>query len=284
MTDAKPPLEGFEERFLEAAGRRVRYLAAGEGPPIVLVHGWGGSGSNWAELAPELARSRRVIVPELPGHGGSERVPHGSTLVPYAEAVAAVLEQEDVAPAPVVGHSLGGIVALRLALERRGAVSGLVMASPAGISSSTPQALRLMTIAGLLKGGRKVAPYRARIGRSDRLKTAAFGYWFAADPPALSARAVDGFLEGHTRHTDTDTAWRALVEDDPRSDLHGIDCPVLVLWGACDNQLPLDDAFDYARRLRAPLRVIPDCGHLLIGERPDACLDAIEYFLATHEL
>jgi len=279
-----PPLGSFEERFAEVGGRRVRYLVGGAGPPLVLVHGWGGSASNWAVLAPDLARRRRVIVPELPGHGGSERVPRASTLAPYAETVAAAAEQEDASPAPVVGHSLGGVVSLRLALLRRGAVSGLVMASAAGISSSTPQALRLMTLAGFLKGGRKVAPFRHRIARSDRLKKAAFGYWFAADPPALSARAVHGFLEGHTRHTDTDTAWRALVKDDPRSDLHGIGCPALVLWGARDNQLPLDDAFDYARRLRAPLRIIPDCGHLLIGERPDACLDAIEGFLEMHDL
>ena len=55
-----------------------------------------------------------------------------------------------------------------------------------------------------------------------------------------------------------------------------------MLWGAKDNQLPLDDAFDYARRLRAPLRTIADCGHLLIVERPAACLDAVESFLAAH--
>jgi pimeloyl-ACP methyl ester carboxylesterase len=53
-----------------------------------------------------------------------------------------------------------------------------------------------------------------------------------------------------------------------------------VLWGARDNQLPLVDAFDYARRLGAPLRVIAECGHLLIAERPDACLDAIDGFLS----
>jgi pimeloyl-ACP methyl ester carboxylesterase len=75
------------------------------------------------------------------------------------------------------------------------------------------------------------------------------------------------------------SAARALVLDDPRPELHELPCPALVLWGARDNQLPVDDAFDYARRLRAPLRVIPDCGHLLIGERPDACVEAIEEVL-----
>jgi 3-oxoadipate enol-lactonase len=236
------------------------------------------------ELAPVLAEQRRVIVPELPGHGGSTALPARSPLVAFADAVAAVLEQEASGPAPVVGHSLGGTVAVRLALRRPGAVSGLVLASGAGISSATPQARRVLAIAGLLKAGRRIAPYRRRIARSDRLRTLAFGYWFAADPPALSPRAAEGFLEAHRRHTDTDTAWRALVRDDPRTDLDAIHCPALVLWGARDNQLPLDDAFQYARRLHAPLRVIPDCGHLLIGERPDACLDAIESFLAANRL
>src|ERR1041384_2217200 len=57
----------FEERRREG----VRYLAAGSGPPVVLVHGLGGAAGNWLRVAPALARSHRVIVPDLPGHGGS---------------------------------------------------------------------------------------------------------------------------------------------------------------------------------------------------------------------
>jgi 3-oxoadipate enol-lactonase len=284
MTDAKPLLAEFEERFAEARGSPVRYLAAGEGAPLALLHGLGGSAVNWVELAPELARTRRVIVPELPGHGGSAPPAAAPTLAPFADAVAAVLEQEGAVPAPVVGHSLGGAVAFRLALRRPELVSGLVIASGAGISSATEQARRVLLLAGLLKPGRKVAPYRRLIAHSGRLKTLAFGYFFAADPPALSPLAAEGFLAGHVHHTDTGAAWRALVRDDPRVELETIRCPTLVLWGAGDNQLPLDDAFDYARRLRAPLRVIADCGHLLIGERPDACLDAILGFLDKNGL
>ena len=70
-----------------------------------------------------------------------------------------------------------------------------------------------------------------------------------------------------------------LVRDDPRLDLERVTAPTLVLWGARDRQVPIDDAFEYARRLRAPLRTIADCGHLLVGERPDACADAIGAFL-----
>ena len=135
MTVAKP--SALQEAWCEAGGRRVRYLVGGDGPPLVLVHGLGGSASNWVELWPELAKHRRVLVPELPGHGGSDAVPRGSTLAPFADTVAAVIEQEGAGPAPVVGHSLGGVVALRLALQRRRAVSGLVIASGAGISSAT---------------------------------------------------------------------------------------------------------------------------------------------------
>ena len=69
------------------------------------------------------------------------------------------------------------------------------------------------------------------------------------------------------------------MRTDPRVDLAGVTCPALVLHGARDAQVPVRDAFEYARRLRAPLRVIADCGHLLIGERPEAVVDAVDGFL-----
>lgn len=283
-TDAKLWLEGFDECWTSFGGSPVRYLVGGAGPPLALVHGLGGSAANWAELGPALARSRRVLAVDLPGHGRSAPLPVAPTLAPFADAVAAALAEEDAAPAPVVGHSLGGVVAVRLALRHPEAVSGLVVASGAGISSGTEHARRALLIMGMLKPGRRVARVRGTIGRSDLLKTVAFSHWFVSDPRSLSRRSVEGFLIGHLHHSDIGSAWRALVRDDPRPELEGITCPALVLWGAGDSQLPLDDAFDYARRLRAPLRVVPDCGHLLIGERPDACLDAIGSFLDSHDI
>ena len=92
---------------------------------------------------------------------------------------------------------------------------------------------------------------------------------------------MEALLVDVNLHSDTKSAFRALAGDDPRADLHLVQCPALMLWGAKDNQLPLDDAFDYARRLGAPLRTIADCGHLLIVERPAACLDAVEGFLSA---
>ena len=278
MTDAKPA--GFEERFLDARGCRLRYLVAGEGDPLVLVHGLGGAAANWLALAPLLLPGRRLIVPELPGHGGSSPLPAAPSLSPYADRLGLLLDHEGAAPAAVVGHSLGGAVALRLALRRPEAVSALVLAAAAGISSATRSARYALTITGILKPGRKIAPHRGRVARSALLKRVVFGRWGASDPDALPPELVEALLAGPARHTDTLSAAKALVRDDLRPELEHVGCPVLVLWGARDNQLPVDDAFDYARRLRAPLRVIADCGHLLIVERPAGCADAITGFLS----
>jgi pimeloyl-ACP methyl ester carboxylesterase len=280
MTEAKVELPGFEERFAEMRGRRLRYLVCGEGEPLVLVHGLGGAASNWVALAPLLLPGRRVLVPELPGHGGSEALPAAPNLNVFADRLAELVAREGVAPAPVVGHSLGGAIALRLAIRRPDSVSRLVLAAAAGISSGTRSVRYALTITGILKPGRRIAPHRRLVARSPVLRSLVFGRWGAADPQALPPDVVDAFLSGPARHTDTVSAAKALVRDDPRADLDRVRCPSLVLWGARDNQLPVGDAFDYARRLRGRLRVIADCGHLLIGERPDACADAIEEFLA----
>jgi pimeloyl-ACP methyl ester carboxylesterase len=272
-------LQGFSERWLDARGVRLRYFVAGSGTPLVLVHGLTGAASNFAELAPQLAERARVLVPELPGHGGSAPLPAAPSLDPYAERVRLVAEHEGMLPAVFVGHSLGAVVSLRLAMRSPEAVLGLVLAGSAGIASTTRWAEFWITTFGYLKLGRKVAPHRARFARGRLLRYIAFGYWGASDPPALSEDAVVGFLAGPALHTDTISAGRALVGDDPRIDLEGVRCRALVLWGARDRQVPIDDAFEYARRLRAPLRTIADCGHLLVGERPDACAHAIGEFL-----
>ena len=272
-------LPGFEERFAEVKGVRMRYLVAGSGPALVLVHGLGGAASNWIAVAPGLARSRRVLVPELPGHGGSAPLAAAPNLNPYADRVAGILEREGVAGAAAVGHSLGGSIALRLAIRHSGLVGAVVLAGAVGISSRRPAAVYGLRLSALVQPGRRIAPYRQRIAVSPLLRTLVFGGWGASDPVAMHARVADAFLAGPARHSDTLSAVRALLHEDPRSELDRVTCPCLVLWGARDTQLSVADAFEYTRRLGARLRLIADCGHLLIGERPDACVDAIESFL-----
>jgi pimeloyl-ACP methyl ester carboxylesterase len=283
VTDAKSFEVSTEltERMLAVKGRTIRYFVAGQGPPLVLVHGLGGSATNWVELAPLLSPHFRLVIPDLPGHGPSEPLAGVSGLQPYADRVAAVMEHERASPAPLVGHSLGGLVVLRLALRRPDSVSALVLAAAAGLSVGGAWGRNLLTAVTVVRPGRLAGRYRSLVARSRLLRRIVFGVVSVADPVGLSEVSVEGFLAGQVLHTDTGSAWRAVRDDDPRQELERLRRPALVLWGAEDVQLPLDDAFEYSRRLHAPVRVIAGCGHLLIGERPEPCADAIREFLVN---
>jgi pimeloyl-ACP methyl ester carboxylesterase len=255
---------------------RLRFLAGGAGPPILLVHGLGGSALNWVAVAPALAARFRVLMPDLPGHGDSQPIPGLASIDPLADALASLIEREQAAPVPVVGHSLGGLVALRLAVRRPELVAGLMLCAPAGLSSSRAYARYMLEVLGVVRPGRFLTRRRARIAASPALRQLVFGWWGASDPAALPPDVVDGFLAGWERHTDTRSSARAMVSAQIRPDLEQVRAPTLVLWGARDNQVGIADAFEFARRLRAPLRTIPDCGHLLVGERPDAVLEGVD--------
>ena len=182
-------------------------------------------------------------------------------------------------PAAFAGHSLGGTVALRAAARFPDDVSAVVLLAGAGIGSATPTFEGKVIVSLLGRPARAVAPFGPLIAARPWARRPVFGHWQAADPPALSAAATEGFLAGPGLHSDVGQAASALAAEDARFGLGDVRCPCLCVWGADDRMVPLADGVDFARRLRAPLRVIADCGHLLIGERPGACADAIETFL-----
>jgi len=277
VTAAKHPLAGFEERRVSVKGVDVRYFVAGAGdPPVVLVHGLAGAAANWVSVAAGLARRHRVLVPDLPGHGGSGGVPGLPNLAPFAEIVHELAAREGGLPALLAGHSLGAVVAVRHAVRYPAATLGIVLVGAAGIRSTTRTAAALLSLTALVQPGRRLAPQRARIASSARLRVAVFGGWGASDPAALAPAAADALLVDVPLHTDVAGASSALVRDDVRPLLGHVRCPTVVLWGDRDTQVPLEDAFVYARALGAELRVIADCGHLLVVERPAECIDAIE--------
>ncbi len=253
----------------------VEYHVGGAGEPLLLVHGLGGSAENWVEVLPDLVQRYRVIAVDLPGHAGSGRLARGATMDDFVAATAAVLEAEGVDRALVAGHSLGGLVSLRLARSHPELVRGLLLIAPAGIATASRVVEALVIAAATIRPGRAVAGFRHRWAGRVWYRRVLFRPWFVSDPVALSARATHGLLSAQAHHTDTKGAGRAMIADDPRQDLAGVTCPVVILWGARDAQLPLEDAFEYARRLRAKLRLVADCGHLVIVERPHAVLDAL---------
>jgi len=272
-------LRGFETRVADVDGVRTRYFVGGEGPPLVVVHGLGGAAVNFTLLAPLLARHHRVLIPDLPGHGRTEPLERADDLTAYADHVAALAELEGMFPAPLVGYSMGGVIALRLAVSRPKSVTGLALVAAAGIVSVTRRAEIWLAVTGALRPAQVMTRFRGTFARRPRLRWVPLGLWGAVDPPALAPEGVLGFLEGPSQHTDVGMAGRALLKDDPRPDLDHVRCPVLLLWGSRDRLVPLMDGFEYARRLRAPIRTLPAAGHLLVGEQPHACAEILEGFL-----
>ncbi len=230
MTEGKHRLEGFEERELDWRGTRLRYAAGGDGPPLVLVHGLGGTIENWRALAPSLAARHRVLVPDLPGHGRSSPLPDARDVDALAEAVLGIADAEEIGGAVWIGHSLGGVVALRAAVLRPASVRGIVLAAAAGIGSTSRGARVTLTVLGVASPGRLIAPHRQAWARSRLGRRTAFGWWGVADPDALEPELAEAFLVGPAHHTDTRQAGRALFASDPRSELDRVTCPCLCLW------------------------------------------------------
>jgi pimeloyl-ACP methyl ester carboxylesterase len=272
-------LRGFEPRVASVDGVRTRYFVGGQGPPLVVVHGLGGAAVNFTLLAPLLARRHRVLIPDLPGHGKTEPLERADDLTAYADHVAALAELEGMFPAPLIGYSMGGVIALRLAVSRPKSVTALALVAAAGIVSVSRRAELWLAVTGALRPAQIMTRFRGTFARRPRLRWLPFGLWGAVDPPALAPEGVLGFLEGPSQHTDVGMAGRALLRDDPRPDLDHVRCPVLLLWGSRDRLVPLVDGFEYARRLRAPIRTLPAAGHLLVGEQPHACTEILEDFL-----
>jgi pimeloyl-ACP methyl ester carboxylesterase len=273
-------MSGLEERSATIRGTRLRYFVGGDGPPLLLVHGLGGASGNWADLATSLARRHRVLVPDLPGHGRSEPLPSACGLASYADRLALLAEAEEALPGFVAGHSLGGAIATRLTLRFPQAVAALVLVSAPGLLAFPVWRQAGMAASTLLRPvERLLCRHRGAVATSASLRRLAFGYWGAVDAAALSASAVFGLLDGPEFARDTKTARMALIGERCREELAKLRCPTLLVWGARDRLVPLEVGFEYARRLGAPLRVVPGAGHLVIVERPAECANIIEGFL-----
>jgi pyruvate dehydrogenase E2 component (dihydrolipoamide acetyltransferase) len=122
--------------IVQAGGRPMRYFETGtghEGRPVVLLHGFGGDLNNWLFIQPALSERHRVIALDLPGHGGSAKDVGAGDLASLAKAVLDVLAALDVPKAHLVGHSLGGAVALRVALDSPSHAASLTLICPAGL-------------------------------------------------------------------------------------------------------------------------------------------------------
>jgi 2-hydroxy-6-oxonona-2,4-dienedioate hydrolase len=278
-----------EEHSVEIDGLPIRYLAAGESPPLILLHGAGDNALDWQWIIPTLAATHRVYAPDLPGSPDSARPAAGYSPAFFERFVAGFLDALGVKGAAMVGDSLGGLVALRLALSEPVRVRALVLVDSAGLGSEVNPAFTSVNVPGPFEAA--MSFWRTPVGAYQRAwgRTALL----FAHPPASVPREwlaeqrrlaqSPGYLEAHL------TALRALVGPFGQREvlldrLPLLEVPTLVVWGERDRVFPRSQAKRAVVRLReGSLALIPGCGHMPHIECPDRFLAALEGFLVGLE-
>jgi 3-oxoadipate enol-lactonase len=247
----------------------VNAAQSGQGPPLFLFHSLLSDRASFDAIVPELSKSFRVIVPELPGFGRSQAV--GGGLAGVADRVAeAVKDAAGGKDAIVLGNGYGGFVALQMAIRHPAIATRFVLAD-CGAAFSEPgrQAFRNMAAASKARGLAAITDIAMR-----RL----FAPEFQAAHPALMDDRRAAFLR-----TDPEVfcaACNALASLDLRSELGKVMVPVLVLVGEHDEATPPSMSHELAAGLpQAHLEIIPGCAHVPQLQSPRLFLDAIGDFL-----
>ena len=251
------------------ANGTVNAAQSGEGPPLFLFHSLLSDRASFDAIVPELARSFRTIVPELPGFGRSHAVEGG--LAAVADRMAeAVRDAAGAAPAIVLGNGYGGFVALQMAIRHPQIANKLILAdSGAAFSEPGREAFRNMATVSREKGLEAITDVAMR-----RL----FAPEFQEQHPELMQDRRAAFLR-----TDPDVfraACDALASLDLRAQLAGVKIPVLVMVGEHDEATPPPMSHELAARLsHSELKIIPGCAHVPQLQSPRQFLDAVREFL-----
>ena len=274
----------FEERHIDVGGLPTRYLTAGTGPPLVLLHGVGDNALDWQWVVPTLAGNYRLYALDLPGSGGSAKPSADCSPAFFTRFVAAFLDALGVDHAAVIGHSLGGLVGLRLALSEPERIAALSLVASGGLGREVTYALRSLALPGYGKlavawGKRPPGALQRALGRSALL----FAHPRGVPPIWLKEQyrlaRLPGFLEAQltTLRAQVDLRGQREVLVDQ---LPHLQMPTLVVWGTRDRVLPYSQAQVAVTRLKGgSLELIPDCGHLPHVEQPERFVSSLDHFL-----
>jgi pimeloyl-ACP methyl ester carboxylesterase len=264
-------VEGCRLHWVELGGSTAK-------APLVLLHGLNDCYLTWKNLAPELMRDRRVLVPDLPGHGLSGRPDASYELRWYARVMAQWLEALGLDTVDVVGHSFGGGVAQVMLLECPERIRRLVLVSAGGLGREITVALRLASIPGVVEHFGQ--PF---MGPGTRLA-------LKATRDVLSKEEIAG-LSAMNAQSGSARAFARTVHDiiDWRGQRHSFfkranelaQLPAIaVFWGDLDAIIPVSHAQALADRLEGVrVRLFDGCGHYPHHERPGEFVNALREFL-----
>ena len=245
---------------VRANGLEIAYERAGEGPPLVFVHGAAVDGRMWQPQLAALADEFTVVAWDEPGAGRSSDVPADFGLADYANCLAALIEAVALGPAHVAGLSWGGTVVLELYRHHPGLVATLIL---------------IDTYAGW-KGSLPEEEVRARV-EGVRQMLAAPADEFDPTLPGLVRRRPAGRVRPATRGDgrrrpprEPPTQLLVMAETDQRDLLPRIAVPTLLIWGELDARSPLSVARQFEQAIPdTKLVVIPRCGHVSNLEQPE---------------
>lgn len=277
----------FTEKYLDLHGERIAYLdeGPGDGDVVVLLHGIAGSSRTWRALIGPLSRRHRVIAPDLLGHGNSTKPRSDYSLGAFAVMLRDFFDELGLTRVTLVGHSLGGGIAMQFTYQHPTYAQRLVLIASGGLGPDVGWLLRLASLPGaeivlpviaprqLLPAGGRVFSWLRRAGiESARGEEMLRHYCSLSDPETRQSflRTLRSVVDHRGQ------AVSALSRLTTRTDL-----PALVIWGERDAILPVSHAHD-ARQVRpdARLVVLPDVGHFPHAERPAEVAELITDFVA----
>jgi pimeloyl-ACP methyl ester carboxylesterase len=261
--------------FTEVPGGRIHWVEKGEGPPLVLIHGLAGNLHNFGYVMDRLAADYRVIAVDRPGCGWSERDGDNEARIPeQARMIAAMLEKEEIEPAVLVGHSLGGAVSLTMALNHPGRVRALALISALVRAPSRPaEAFAGIDIAN--PSVRRFVANTLAVPMSIRNGEKTLAFVFGPDAPPADFRTRGGGLLGlrpdafYAAATDLQAVAQDM--DAITARIGEISVPVGLFYGMDDRILPAADQIAVLRQAlpRADIETMEDRGHMPLVIEPD---------------
>jgi pimeloyl-ACP methyl ester carboxylesterase len=257
-------------------GVSIHYVDRGQGPPLVLIHGLGGSICNFRYNIPVLSQHLRVVALDLKGFGYSERPATGDySLMAQARLVGELMDRLGIPRAAVLGHSMGGAIALRLAATWPEKVDRLILVGSAPPDRMVPRFAASPPLPSLLGLGAALVLHQPRL-REIVLRQ---GFY---DPAFLSPEMVEEFRH-IARIRGSTSSIVSILRDAAREepiDLSRLSQPVLLLWGRHDRWPGLRLARWLADQIPdARLKVIDRARHMVLEERAEEANEAILSFL-----